>query len=158
MQLYRHICSACNKKLQTIQTKNKYVLVWFVQWIGVVPLNFLMFFLDKWNIWLFITKVHLYWFMKNWWPGCLFGRTYMYLCTGSIHMRTRGIVHTVIPTSIQLVLLYLLCLLPLLLSFFFPFHSPPSLLPSPPSHLSLPFFPHTYLHSYLFYVQDHGVH
>ena len=88
------------------------------------------------------TKVHLYWFMRNWWQSWL--SVWLYVCTGSIHVmyicvRKLFYIH-VIPTSMQLVLLYLLCLsLFSSLSFFPPTHLPPSFLPLP--HTSLLPFP-----------------
>ena len=94
-------------------------------------------------------------------PGCLCECTYiyMYVCTtlSFIHVMyicMRAILHTCdthIYTACAVSSIYRLCLLPLT-------YFPPTLLHFPPSHLYLPFLPHTSLHSYIFPVQDGGVH
>ena len=102
--------------------------------------------------------MHLYWFMRNWWQSWPSVWVYVHvivhrlhtcnvhMCTCNVHMCTRAILYTC-DTH------YLRCL-PSLFLLSLPLTSlPPSLLPSPPSHLTLPFLPHTSLHSYLSPVQ-----
>ena len=82
------------------------------------------------------TKVHLYWFWWQSWPSVW---VYTYVCMSYfyIHVVSTPMQHVWCPLCVS-------CASSLVLSL-----SSFPLLPSPPSHLSLPFLSHTSLHSYL---------
>ena len=96
----------------------------------MVLLNLLIRVCSLWTYSAQGTKVHLYWFMRNWWqswPSELCGCTHM--CA-----RATCSIHTYAACAVSSA--YLLCLLPLPLSFFFPSLS---FLPLPHTYLSLSF-------------------